>query len=257
MKILAIGDVTTPLGVEYLRERLWKIREQYKIDFCIVNGENASFITGISAPLADKLIKSGADCITGGNHTLYNKTAYTYLDDTREILRPINFGDSAPGRGYTILDASGYRILVINAMGQVHIEPQLDSPYSYIDKVLSECHGKYDIAVLDIHAEATGEKLALAYNYDGKIQVIFGTHTHVPTADTTVLPHGTGYVTDLGMCGNSGGILGMEVRGVIERMRTHLPKKFEAASGEVKCDAVIFTVDTGTKRVSAVERIKF
>ena len=244
MKILAIGDVTTPAGIEYLGEKLWKIREQYGIDFCIVNGENASFITGISAPLADKLIKSGADCITGGNHTLYNKMAYTYLDDTKEILRPINFGDRAPGRGYTILDAMGYRILVINAMGQVHVEPQLDSPYPYVDKALKECYGKYDIAVLDIHAEATGEKLAIAYNYDGKIQVIFGTHTHVPTADTSILQGGTGYVTDLGMCGNTGGILGMEPEGVIEKMKTRLPRKFEAADGEIKCDGVIFTVDT-------------
>ena len=257
MKILAIGDVTTPAGIEYLGEKLWKIREQYGIDFCIVNGENASFITGISAPLADKLIKSGADCITGGNHTLYNKMAYTYLDDTKEILRPINFGDRAPGRGYTILDAMGYRILVINAMGQVHVEPQLDSPYPYVDKALKECYGKYDIAVLDIHAEATGEKLAIAYNYDGKIQVIFGTHTHVPTADTSILQGGTGYVTDLGMCGNTGGILGMEPEGVIEKMKTRLPRKFEAAHGEIKCDGVIFTVDMKTKRTITVERIKF
>ncbi len=257
MKILAIGDVTSPEGVEYLSKNLWKFREKERIDFCVVNGENASFVTGISPVLADKLLLAGADCITGGNHTMHNRLTYTYLEETSAMLRPINFGDAAPGRGYTILDAMGYRVLVINAMGNVHIEPNLDSPFPYIDKALREAEGKYDLAVLDIHAEATGEKLVIGHAYDGRINIIFGTHTHVPTADAQVLPNGSGYVTDIGMCGESGGIIGMDTEAMISRMKSHLPHKFVAASGEVRAEGAIFDYDTKSKKVKEVRLVSF
>ena len=254
---MAIGDVTSPRGVEHLKENLWKIRKEYGIDLCIVNGENASFVTGISAELAEILFRSGADVITGGNHTLRNRSAYQYLEDKREILRPVNFGDGAVGHGYAIVDAAGYRALVISAMGQVHIEPTLDSPFVHIDRVLRECEGEYDFAVLDIHAEATGEKLAVAYAYDGKISVIFGTHTHVQTADDRILPRGTGYITDVGMCGESGGILGMDSATVVERMRTKLPINFKVSDGKPVADGVIFTLDLVSGRVTETEKISF
>jgi len=257
VKILVIGDVTSPSGVDHLYKNLWRIRRDRGIDLCIVNGENASFITGISAPLADKLFQSGADVITGGNHTLRNHSVYTYLDDTDAILRPINFGDAVAGHGYTVVDGAGYRVLVINAMGNVHIEPVLDNPYSYIDAVLAREEGKYDFAVLDIHAEATGEKMAIGYNYDGKINVVFGTHTHVQTADEQILPQGTGYISDIGMCGESGGILGMNPELVTKQLRTRMPIRFEAAKGEPKATGAIFDVDTGSGKVKCVERIKF
>ena len=257
MRILAIGDVTSPGGVEHLSKKLWKFREENKIDMCVVNCENASFITGASGEIAEKLIKSGADCLTGGNHTIRNKAAYTALDDIEAFLRPINFGDGVVGHGYAIIDVNGYRVLVINAMGNIHIDPVLDSPYPYIDRVLAREEGKYDFCVLDIHAEATGEKLAIGYCYDGKINVIFGTHTHVPTADYLILPHGTGYVSDLGMCGESGGVLGMSPESVIEKMRNHVPNKFTLAVGECKADGVIFDLDTATKRVKNITRVKF
>ena len=256
MKILVIGDVTSPKGVEHLSEKLWKFRGENKIDFCVVNGENASFITGISAELAEKLLRAGADVITGGNHTLQNKAAYTALDEQKELLRPINFGDGAPGHGYEIFDAQGYRILVINALGNVHIEPNLDSPFPYIDRVLRREEGRYDFAILDIHAEATGEKMAIGYAYDGRINVIFGTHTHVPTADGRILPGGTGYVTDVGMCGESEGILGMDSSVIVSRMRSHLPIRFAPAKGACEADGVIFDLDTSSKRVVSVARVK-
>ncbi len=257
MKILAIGDVTSPEGIEHLSKNLWKFREKEKIDFCVVNGENSSFVTGISPLLADKLLLAGADCITGGNHTMHNKLAWSYLEEKNEMLRPINFGDSAPGHGYALLDANGYRMLVINAMGNVHIEPNLDSPFPYIDRVLDRLKGKYDFAVLDIHAEATGEKLAVGYAYDGKINVIFGTHTHVPTADAQVLPHGSGYVTDIGMCGESGGIIGMDAEVIVERMRSHLPHKFTAAKGAPRAEGAVFDLDTASGKVKEVKLISF
>ena len=257
MKILAVGDVTSPRGIDHLERNLWRVRRENKIDLCIVNGENASFITGISPELAERLLKSGADVITGGNHTLRNTRTFTYLDDEAAILRPINFGDSAVGHGSVIVDAAGYRVLVISALGNVHVEPNLDSPFTYIDRVLREEEGRYDLAVLDIHAEATGEKLAVAHAYDGRINVIFGTHTHVPTADEQILPRGTGYITDVGMCGESGGILGMDAEVVVSRMRTHLSHKFKAAEGEPFANGAIFTLDPSTGVVSSVERIKF
>ena len=230
MRILAIGDVTGPGGVELLKRKLWSFRKERGVDFCVVNCENAAFITGASAEVAEVLLSAGADLLTGGNHTLKNKAVYTYLDDSDRMLRPINF-ESAPGSGYTILDCKGYRMLCINAMGCAFIEPVLDSPYGYIDRLLAREAGKYDFALLDFHAEASGEKVALAHNYDGRINIIFGTHTHVPTADTQVLPKGTGYVSDLGMCGESGGVLGMDSETVIKKMRTRLPIKFIPAKG--------------------------
>ena len=257
MKILVIGDVTSPTGIEHLKRNLWRFREQKKIDFCIVNGENAAFVTGISPELAEVLLRSGADCISGGNHTLRNKRTYTYLDDTAEILRPVNFGEDAPGHGYAILDCNGYRMLVINALGRVNMNPTLDSPFTYIDRVLATEEGRYDFAILDIHAEATGEKLAVGYAYDGKINIVFGTHTHVQTADGRILPNGTGYISDVGMCGESGGILGMDPEVVVLRMRSSLPHPFKAASGKCHADGVIFTLDNSSGRVTNIEPVGF
>ena len=257
MRILCIGDVTSPGGVEHLRHNLWRIRKERQIDFCIVNAENASLITGASPRDADTLFSSGADCLTGGNHTMRNRSVYTYLDDTEAMLRPINFGDAAPGHGYTILDCNGYKIMVINAMGNVNIEPVLDNPYGYIDKALERESGRYDFAVMDIHAEATGEKVALGYAYDGKISVIFGTHTHVPTCDEIILPRGTGYISDIGMCGESGGVLGMNPELVVKHQRCRIPIKFEPASGAPKATGAIFTVNESNGKVTAIERITF
>lgn len=256
MRILCIGDVTGEGGVRLLSDKLWQFRKENRIDFCIVNAENAAFITGASPEIAERLLAAGADCLSGGNHTLRNRAAYTYLDDTEAMLRPINFGAEAPGHGYAILDAMGYRMLVISALGNVNMDPTLDNPYGHIDRVLEREAGRYDFSVLDIHAEATGEKLAVGYAYDGIINIVFGTHTHVPTADNMILPRGTGYVTDLGMCGNSGGVLGMEPCGVVKRMRTRLPLKFEQAHGAPEADGVIFDLDTSTGRVRATERVK-
>ena len=257
MKILCIGDVTSPRGVEHLRQNLWGVRRREGIDFCIVNCENASVITGASANDAEVLFSAGADCLTGGNHTLRNRSVYTYLDDTEAMLRPINFGDAVAGHGYAILDCNGYKIMVINAMGNIHIEPTLDNPYSYIDRALEREKGRYDFAVLDIHAEATGEKLAMGYAYDGKISVVFGTHTHVPTADEKILPMGTGYISDVGMCGETGGILGMNPELVVKQLRSRMPVKFEPAKGAPRANGVIFDVDQNSGKVLAIERISF
>ena len=255
VRILAIGDVTSNGGIELLEKKLWSKRKELAIDLCIVNAENASFITGASSEQAERLFAAGADVLTGGNHTMRNKAVWSYLDDNTAMLRPINFGDTAPGSGYHIIDCLGYKVMVINAMGTVYMDPVLDSPYGYIDRLLAREKGHYDLAVLDFHAEATGEKVAMGYAYDGAISVIFGTHTHVPTADVRILPKGTGYVTDIGMCGESGGVLGMDPSLVVEKMRSHLPSKFASAKGAATADGVVFDLDPSSGRVKKIQRI--
>lgn len=257
VKILAIGDITSPGGLAHLHNRLWEVRRQYGVDLCIANAENAAVITGIGAQDVKALFLAGVDVITGGNHTLRQRTAWQALDTCEHFLRPINFGTEVPGHGYTVFRADGYSVLVLNAMGNVHMEPVLDSPFSFIDRVLEREQGHYEIAVMDIHAEATGEKLAAAYAYDGRIQAIFGTHTHVPTADARILPGGTGYITDVGMCGESGGILGIDATEAVQRVRLHLPLRMKPASGECVANAVLFDVDVGARRAVHVERIDF
>lgn len=257
MKILCVGDVTSPAGVEHLRANLWQFRRDNKIDFCVVNGENASLVSAATPEEAEMLLGAGADAITGGNHTLRQKLLYHMLEENNALLRPINFPEGAPGVGYNVFDVNGYRVLLINAMGNVHIDPVLDSPYPYIDRVLAREEGRYDLALIELHAEATGEKLALGYAYDGKVSAVWGTHTHVPTADEQILPLGTGYITDIGMCGESGGVLGMDPALVVERMRTKLPIRFQKASGRVIANAVIFTIDEKTRKTTSVRRVSF
>ena len=257
LRYMAIGDVTSPKAAHALASKLWDIRRAHTVDFVAVNAENAGFIIGPSPELAKCLLDGGADVLTGGNHTLRQKLLYRMLEENNALLRPINFPENAPGVGYNIFDVNGYRVLLINAMGNVHIDPTLDSPYPYIDRVLAREEGRYDLALIEIHAEATGEKLALGYAYDGRVSAVWGTHTHVPTADEQILPLGTGYITDVGMCGESGGVLGMDPALVVERMRTKLPIRFQKAAGRVIAGGVIFTIDEKTKKTTSVRRISF
>lgn len=257
MKVLAIGDVTSPGGVAHLEKNLWRVRREYGVDLCIVNAENASVVYSYTPEQAERLLMAGADVLSGGNHTMRQRASLGILEENEALLRPINYGDGAPGRGYTILNICGYRVMVLCAMGNVHIEPTLDAPFSFIERALERESGRFDLAVLDIHAEATGEKLAVAYAFDGKINAVFGTHTHVPTADLRILPGGTGYVSDLGMCGESGGILGMEPMGVVKKMRSHLSDRFVPALGEVQADGVLFDIDTASGRTVSLCRISF
>ena len=243
-------------AISYLRSRLWSVRSELGADLVIANGENASDIHGLSAADAEALLDCGIDLLTMGNHTYGRRDLYGFLDNDRRIIRPANFPPAAPGQGYVTVDVCGWRVLVINVQGQVFMEPLAD-PFDTVERILAREKGDYDFAVMDIHAEATGEKVAIGYAYDGRIHVIFGTHTHVPTADMTVLPHGTGYVTDVGMCGESGGVLGMDAEGVVQRMRTRLPVKFTPASGAPQADGVIFTVDPSTGRTTDICRIRF
>ena len=256
MRILAIGDITDPQSLEYIAERLWDIRAREKIDFVIVNAENASFITGASAEQLGRLIDAGADVVTGGNHTLQNKSAHAFLDDSDRALRPVNYPPTAPGSGYTVVDCNGYRALVINALGRVNMEPRLDCPFTAVNKVLAREEGNFDFAILDFHADAVGEKLVMPHYFDGKISIIFGTHTHVQTADEQIFPKGTAYISDIGMCGHRGGIIGSSAECIIERTVDCMPARYEPADGEISADGVIFTLDSSF-RATEIKRVKF
>lgn len=256
IRYMAIGDVTSPRAADALAGALWGIRRDHRIDFVAVNAENAGFIIGPSPEIAKKLLDGGADVLTGGNHMLQNMALQGMMESDNRVLRPANYPDTAPGAGYTVLDAKGYRLLVINLLGRVHMDPPLDSPFTAATRILAREEGGYDLAFIDFHAEATGEKTAFATYLDGKVSVIYGTHTHVPTADTCVLPAGTGYVSDLGMCGAEGGILGVDRRAVLDRYISGIPSRFVPADGSFYADAVIFSVEESTGKCVSVERVR-
>ncbi len=257
MVVLALGDVITPGSVAYLEKNLWNIRKKYGVDLCIVNGENASFLAGIGPEGADTLFSCGADVITGGNHSLQNRSVYAYMDGHPNILRPLNFPCDVAGNGATVVDINGYRVLVANAMGTAFIEPQLDSPYPHLSRMLERYAGDYDISILDFHAEASGEKVALGHYFDGKFALIFGTHTHVPTADEQILAGGTGYITDIGCTAPTGGILGVNQENLLARYRTKTPVPYKPASGPIRAEGVLAVLDEKTNRCISIKRISF
>lgn len=255
MKILAIGDIVGTRAIEYLRQNLWKTRDKLKVDFVVANGENATEIHGLSASDAEKILDTGVDLITMGNHTWSKRDLYAFLDNNPEkIIRPANFPGSSPGYGYTIVNVCGYKMLCINVQGVAFMEPLAD-PFETVEYILAREDGEYDISLLDFHAEATSEKYAMARVFDGKIDMIFGTHTHVPTADTQILPGGTAYVTDLGMTGPDNGILGTDTDRVLRKTRQHLPSQFIVADGTIYADAVLFELDG--EKVTRISRLKF
>ena len=254
MRILALGDVVGSRTIDYLQDTLWRIRQKEGVDLVIANGENATEIRGLSAGDAKALLDTGVDVITLGNHTYGMRDLYPFLEEATNVIRPANYPPEAPGSGYTIVRIDGWRVLCINVNGRVYLDA-FASPFDTVDRILEREKGNYDLSVMDIHAEATREKLALAHYFDGRIDVMFGTHTHVPTADEGILPKGSGYVTDLGMCGPVNGILGTAKEPVIERFRTLMPVRFAVADGEIRAQGVLF--DWDGSRVKSVKRLAF
>lgn len=256
MKILAIGDIVGTKSIEYLSQKLWKFRAEHRVDFVVANGENGTEIHGLSAPDAKKIIDTGVDLITLGNHTYGRRDLSETLSQENWIIRPANYPPLAPGSGYTILNIDGWRILCINILGTALMEA-LACPFATVDRILQREEGNYDFALLDIHAEATSEKIAIARYFDGRISVIFGTHTHVQTADEQILPSGSGYITDLGMTGPIHSVIGTDPACVIEKFRTKMPVRFKVADGEISANGALFDLQTDTKKVTSVTRVKF
>lgn len=255
MKILAVGDIVGLATVEYLKNNMWKIRRLLQVDAVIANGENAYEVRGIGAAEATTLLNCGIDLITTGNHVWGRRDVYKMLDEDSRILRPANYPPSTPGCGHSIINVCGYRLLCINVQGTVFLEP-LDNPFAAVEKILSVEDGRYDFSLLDFHAEATSEKIAMGLVFDGRINMIWGTHTHVQTADETVLNGGTGYITDLGMTGPANGILGSDPAPIIERFKSHMPQRFSVAIGETVLCGAIFELDTDLGKCLSVKRVR-
>ena len=254
MKILAIGDIVSDFGVDMVQKHLNKIKKEHKIDFVIANGENASEV-GIIPPQADALFSFGVDVITLGNHTFKKHAIYNYLDDNNYILRPQNFAPQSPGRGYAIYNVNNYKVLVINLIGRVNMEVGPDNPFLCIEKILKDTKGDFDIAIVDFHAQATSEKYAMAFHLDGKIAALFGTHTHVKTADTRIFPNGMGYITDVGMVGPMWSVIGVTPEHSIKMFRGDMQEKFKVAPGIQLLNATIFDIDEDTNTCRSVENL--
>ena len=242
--ILAVGDVVGAQGLRYLRRMLPKLRREYNAVFTVVNGENASNV-GLTPDQAEDMFDAGADLVTLGNHAFRQRSIHEYLDETPYILRPANYAPQTPGRGYGIYDSPVGDIAVINLIGRVNMDYGPDNPFLLIDKILPEV-GEAKLILVDFHAEASSEKLAMGYMLDGKITALWGTHTHVPTADAQVLPKGTGYITDLGMTGPKHSVIGIQPELSIEKFRGGLYNKYKPAEGPCVLSGAVFTVDTDT-----------
>ena len=256
LRLLALGDVVGEEGVRLLESggRLRSLIRERGVDLTVVNGENSAEGNGISRESAGRLSDAGADVITGGNHTWKRRDVYRMLDEGDCLLRPANYPPDAPGTGYLIADVRGYRVLVMNVIGTVYMEP-VTPPADTAARILKAERGNYDLAVCDIHAEATSEKLFFARYFDGKFAAVFGTHTHVQTADEGILPGGTGYITDLGMCGSMNGILGVKTESVVHKFTLRTPVQFEPAAGNGRIHGAVFDLDERTGKCLRAERI--
>lgn len=257
MKVLAVGDICAPDGSAYALKMIPLIKREENIDLVIVNGENSAAGNGITPDSADMLFAAGADVITGGNHTLRRKEFYDTLDSNPFVLRPHNLKDTDVGSGYCLLDMGKFLVAVINISGQIYLERvNADNPFKCVDLLVEKaCADGAKYIFVDFHAEATSEKRAMGFYLDGRVSAVFGTHTHVQTADAQILPKGTGYITDLGMTGVINSVLGVKNDIIINRLKDNDMSRFEQASGECMINGCIFDIDEKTGLTKSVERI--
>ena len=251
-KVLAVGDVVGGPGMERVRRSLRWLKRKTGADFVVVNGENAS-VVGITPQQAEDILDAGADVITMGNHTFAKREIVPYMEDNSRILRPANYAPQTPGAGFGIFDSKCGPVAVIDLQGRVNMDYTPDNPFLQVEKILKEINTK--LIFVELHAEATSEKLAMGYMLDGRVSALWGTHTHVPTADTQVLPKGTGYVTDLGMTGPKHSVLGIQPKLSIAKFRGDLPERYRWAEGPTKMEAVLFTIDSQTGLCRQAERV--
>jgi len=257
MHILFVGDVHGKPGRRILKDRLPRLRSRVEATLIIVNGENAAGGAGISADVAQELLASGADVITGGNHTWHHRDAYELLDAEPRLLRPLNYPAGTPGHGSTVVAAArnATRVAVVNAQGRVFMPVPIDDPFRMLRAEVDRLREQTPVIVVDLHAEATSEKVAMGWYLDGMVSAVIGTHTHVQTADERVLPNGTAYITDVGMTGPRDGVLGMDRERIVERFLTSLPVRFEVASGPAQLNAVALDIDEDSGRARSIVRI--
>ncbi len=251
-RVLAVGDVVGNPGVERIVRSLRKLKQKCMADFVVVNGENASMV-GMTPQQGEDILDAGADVITMGNHTFGKREIVDYMEDNPRILRPHNYAPQTPGRGFGLFDSRFGPVAVIDLIGRCQMDFAPDNPFLQVEKILKNIDTK--LILVEMHAEATSEKLAMGHMLDGRISALWGTHTHVPTADVQILPRGTGYVTDLGMTGPKNGILGVQAKQSIAKFRGDLTGRYQWADGPTKLEAVLFTIDTQTGLCKNAERV--
>ncbi|RYM07122.1 TIGR00282 family metallophosphoesterase [Sporolactobacillus sp. THM7-7] len=253
MRILFIGDVYGKVGRQMVEQYLSKLKSEYRPGITIINGENAAHGKGITRKIYSRLMDLGADMITMGNHTWDNRDIFTFIDEANHLVRPANFPEGTPGSGLRILSINQWRVAVMNIQGRVFL-PSLDDPFRVADRLIDQARKVTPIIFVDVHAETTSEKMALAWYLDGRVSAVIGTHTHVQTADERILPEGTAYLTDVGMTGPYNGIIGVERSAVIKRFLTGLPVRFESEEGPGQIGFAVIDVDEKNGKAKRIER---
>ena len=257
MNVLAVGDIVGQVGVNYYEKTISSIKKEFNIDFIVVNGENSERGSGINKAIFNTLISCGADVVTMGNHTWGKKDIFSFIDDEIRLIRPANYAEELVGRGYTILECKGKKIGIINLIGRVDMGGSFDCPFKKADKIIGELKQKgTEIIIIDFHAEATAEKIALGYYLKEKATIVFGTHTHVQTNDDKIYDTGMGYITDIGMTGPKNSIIGMDKDAALKRFLTQIPERYQVAEGEGMLNAVIFQIDDNTNKVTNIIKIR-
>lgn len=253
MRILCIGDVVGEVGCDFVRSKLPSLKKLKHIELVIANGENSANGNGLSRHSAQHLLSSGVDVITTGNHSFKRGDSHKYYDSCESLIRPLNVPRSNPGKGFVVVDKGRCQVCVVNLLGTVFME-SMDNPFECMDELLSRIDE--NIIVLDLHAETTAEKKALGYYLDGRVSAIFGTHTHVQTSDEQILPNGTGFITDVGMCGPINSVLGIKPEAAMKRMKDKLYARFDEASGPCRLNCIIFDIDEKSGKTISVERLE-
>lgn len=257
MKVMIIGDIVGKPGRAIVKALLPRLQQELDISFTIANGENAAGGRGITRDVKDELLGVGIDVITMGNHVWDNKNILTFIDDEPRLVRPANYPGDCPGQGYHIYNAGfNKRIAVVNASGRIYMSP-LDCPFQVVNYIVEEIRSVVDYIIIDFHAEATSEKQAFGYYFDGRVTAVLGTHTHVQTADEKLMPLGTAYITDLGMTGPIHSILGMDREAIIEKFINGRPTRFDVAGGPAQMQGVFLDLDEESNKATGIKRFSF
>jgi len=254
MNILMIGDVVAKPGRIAVLERIQDLREQHQIDLAIMNAENLAGGFSVTPSLCEQLFATGIDVMTSGNHIFDKKEAVDYIRKQPRLLRPANYPPSTPGSGYWLGEVKGVKVAVLNVMGRVFMPP-VDDPFRAIDQLINSLPDDAKVRLVDVHAEATSEKVAMGWYLDGRVSAVVGTHTHVQTADERILPEGTAYLSDLGMTGSYAGVIGMNKTDVIARFTSVTAKRAEHSSGQVRICAAVIDIDETTGRARTIQRL--
>lgn len=254
MRILAVGDLIGESGLKKAKEIVSELKEKEKIDFIIVNGENVAEGMGITLKHFNNILSIGTNVVTMGNHTWAKKDIFSFINH-EQLIRPANYPEGVPGKGYIICKCKDKKIGVINLIGRTEMGILTENPFVIGKRIVEKLKKEVDIVIIDFHAEATAEKIALGYYLDGDITILFGTHTHVQTADEEILEKGTAYITDIGMTGPKKSVIGMDVDVSIKRFETSLPEKYKVAEGKGKFNSCMFEIDEQTNKVIKIERI--